>query len=69
MPNSDRIDLGLPAETKLLIEHAATINGVTVTDFVVSSAHDAALKVIADHDAWIARRNENRVFVGVADQI
>lgn len=58
MSNDDRIDLGLPRATKVLIERAATIENTSVSEFVVSNALRAALQTIADDDARAMRHAE-----------
>ena len=58
-----RIDLRLPAETKQLIEHAAAIRGVTVSDFVISTAYRAAQKVMRDDAKWKRNRSDSVAFV------
>lgn len=63
-PKADgRIDARLPAETKLLIERAALITGVTLSDFVISHAYEAARTVVRDHDAWVLNRRQSKAFV------
>ena len=69
MPNTprakaeERIDARLPAETKQLIERAAGITGVTLSDFVISKAYEAAAAVVRDHDTWALNRRGSRAFV------
>jgi uncharacterized protein (DUF1778 family) len=59
----DRIDARLPAETKQLIERAAVITGVTLSDFVISKAHEAAATIVREHDTWALSRRESKAFV------
>ncbi len=59
----DRIDARLPAETKQLIERAAVITGVTLSDFVISKAYEAAAAVVREHDTWVLNRRDSRAFV------
>jgi uncharacterized protein (DUF1778 family) len=59
----DRIDARLPAETKQLIERAAVIAGVTLSDFVISKAYEAARLVVHDHDTWMLNRRQSKAFV------
>jgi len=59
----ERIDARLPAETKQFIERAATITGVTVTDFVISRAYEAAAAVIHEYDAWVLNRRDSKAFI------
>lgn len=59
----DRIDARLPVETKQLIERAAVITGVTLSDFVVSKAYEAARTVVQEHDTWVLNRRQSKAFV------
>jgi len=46
-----------------MIERAAVITGVTLSDFVISRAYEAAKTVVREHDAWILNRRESKAFV------
>ncbi len=59
----DRIDARLPAETKQVIERAAAITGVTLSDFVISKAYEAAVAVVREHDTWVLNRRDSKAFV------
>jgi len=59
----DRIDARLPAEAKQLIEYAASLSGVSITNFVVSHAYEAAQNVVREHDRWELNRSQSRAFV------
>jgi len=59
----DRIDARLPAATKALIERAAVITGVTLSDFVISRAYEAARTVVGEHDTWVLSRRASKAFV------
>jgi uncharacterized protein (DUF1778 family) len=43
-----RISTRVTGEHKALFEQAAAIKGLSLTDFMVSAAYDAAIKVLAD---------------------
>lgn len=58
-----RIDCHLPAEAKQLIERAAGIMGVSVSDFVISNAHLAAAAVVRGYDTMVLNRRDSRAFV------
>ena len=51
-----------PAQ-KHLLQRAATLSGRTLSDFVVASAIDAALRVIAEHESVSLSREEQLAFV------
>ncbi|MFC3216335.1 type II toxin-antitoxin system TacA family antitoxin [Novosphingobium panipatense] len=40
----------MTAEQKALIEHAAALEGRSITDFVLTSVQDAAKRAIAEHE-------------------
>ena len=46
---AQRLEARLTAEQKTLIEHAAALQGRTVTDFVLTSVQDAARRAIQEH--------------------
>jgi uncharacterized protein (DUF1778 family) len=49
-PNTARLEARLPAEVHALLKRAAEIQGRTLTDFVVTAAHEAARRTIAETD-------------------
>jgi uncharacterized protein (DUF1778 family) len=59
----DRIDARLPVETKQVIERAAFISGVTLSDFVVSKAYEAARVLVREHETWVLNRRQSKAFV------
>jgi uncharacterized protein (DUF1778 family) len=59
----DRIDARLPTETKQIIERAAFISGVTLSDFVVSKAYEAAQTLVREHEGWVLNRRQSKAFV------
>jgi uncharacterized protein (DUF1778 family) len=59
----DRIDARLPSETKEIIERAAFLSGVTLSDFVVSRAYEAAVSVVNRHEGWVLNREQSKAFV------
>ena len=59
----ERIDARLPADTKQLIERAAGITGVTLSDFVISRAYEAATAVVHEYDAWTLNRRDSKAFI------
>ena len=46
---AQRLETRATAEQKTLIEHAAALQGRTVTDFVLTSVQDAARQAIEEH--------------------
>ena len=58
----ERINLRLSHEAKQQIEHAAGIEGQTVSRFILSSALAHAEKTIRDHETLVLGRQDARVF-------
>jgi uncharacterized protein (DUF1778 family) len=58
----DRIEARLPAATKQLIERAAGLTGVTLSDFVISKAYEAASIVVREHESWVLSRQQGKAF-------
>lgn len=52
-PKDHRIAARLTKEHKSLFERAATLKGLSLTDFMVSSAYDAALKILNESQILI----------------
>lgn len=52
----DRLEARVSAAQKRLLQHAAALSDRTLSEFVVTSAHDAARRVIAEHESiWLSR--------------
>jgi uncharacterized protein (DUF1778 family) len=58
-----RLDASVPSEQKRLLERAATLQGTTVTEFVVASAHDAAADTIKNFEVLHLRDKAGEAFV------
>lgn len=58
-----RLEARVSAAQKSLLQHAAALSGRTLSEFVVTSAQDAARRVIAEHESILLSREEQRVFV------
>ena len=59
----ERIDARMPRDTKRIIEQAATLVGVTVSDFVIAQAYQAAQTVIRERETWVLNRAQSQAFV------
>ncbi len=59
----ERIEGRLSPETKILIEYAAQISGISVSDFLVSRAEVAAREVVSEHERWVLTRQQSEAFV------
>jgi uncharacterized protein (DUF1778 family) len=58
-----RLEARVTPEQKRLIEHAATLRGTTVTEFVVASAQEAATNTIKDFEILHLQNEAREVFV------
>jgi uncharacterized protein (DUF1778 family) len=59
----DRLEVRVSAAQKSLLQHAAALSGRTLSEFVVTSAQDAARRVIAEHESIQLSREEQQTFV------
>lgn len=59
----ERIEARLSTEQKRRIGHAATLKGVSISDFMVLSADEAAMRTIHDHETWTLTGRDREVFV------
>jgi uncharacterized protein (DUF1778 family) len=57
-----RLEARLTPEQKKYIEKAARIKGTSVSDFVVLSASDAAVRTIREHEALVLHERASEVF-------
>lgn len=53
----------MTAEQKRLLQRAADIAGRSLTDFVLSSAQDAAVRTIQQHDVILLSAADQKYFV------
>ena len=66
--HSERINLRLSGTAKRRIEQAASVEGKTVSAFIVSSALENAEKTVRHHDTIaLAREDATRFFDALAD--
>jgi uncharacterized protein (DUF1778 family) len=59
----ERLEARLTPEQKKRIEHAARIKGTSVSDFVVLSADDAAVRTIREQEVLTLNEHARDVFV------
>lgn len=57
-----RLEARVTREQKALLQRAADLEGRTLTDFVVSSAQDAALRTIRERETVRLNAEESRAF-------
>lgn len=59
----ERLETRVTADQKRLIEHAAALQGRSVTDFVLSSLQDAARRAIEEHQHLELSVRDSQAFV------
>jgi len=59
---AERLETRVSAEQKSLIERAAALQGRTLTDFVLTSVQEAALRAIAEHETLGLSERDRAVF-------
>ena len=60
---NERLEARVTAQQKALFREAADLQGVTLTDFVVSSVHQAAMRALEAHHVLDLSRRDQQVFV------
>jgi uncharacterized protein (DUF1778 family) len=60
---AQRLEARVTVEQKTLIEHAAALQGRTVTDFVLTSVQDAARRAIEEHQQLELTVRDSKAFV------
>lgn len=59
----ERIEARLDPEQKRRIEYAANLKGTSISDFLVTSADDAAARAIEQHEVWVLTGRDREVVV------
>jgi uncharacterized protein (DUF1778 family) len=62
-PRPERIEARLSSEAKAVIQRAADISGRSVSDFVVTSALEAATVTIREHGVIVLSARDTETFV------
>lgn len=60
---AERLEARITAEQKALIEHAAALQGRSITDFVLTSVQDAARRAIEEHEIVSLSVRDSQAFV------
>jgi uncharacterized protein (DUF1778 family) len=58
----DRLEARISRDQKALFQRAAELQGRTLTDFVIASVHDAAVRVIEDTQRIRLNARDSRAF-------
>ena len=59
----ERVEARLNPEQKRRIEYAASLNGTSISDFMVSSADQAAVSAIQQHEVWVLTGRDREAVV------
>lgn len=59
----ERVEARLNPDQKRRIEYAASLKGSSISEFMVSSADDAAVRTIEQHEVWTLSGRDREVFV------
>lgn len=62
---TNRLEARVNPELKRLFEQAASLQGVTLSDFVISSVRSAALKTVEEHQVIRLTGEESHAFARV----
>ena len=60
---AERLEARITVSQKALIEHAAALQGRSVTDFVLNAVQEAAVKAIDEHQRLTLSVRDGRAFV------
>lgn len=60
---AERLEARITADQKALIEHAAALEGRSITDFVLTSVQEAAKRAIAEHEVVKLSVRDSKAFV------
>lgn len=62
-PEIERLEARISAKKKDFLKYAADLTGRSLTDFVVNSAYEAALRVIKEHEQLHLSLKDRDVFI------
>lgn len=65
---TERLQARVNPETKDLIERAAFTKGISVSDFLITSAYDAATQTLAEHEIIQLNQRDSQLFFGAVAQ-
>lgn len=60
---TERTEARLRPEQKARIEHAAQLKGLSLSDFIVQNADEAAIRVIQEYESWTLDKQDRDLFV------
>lgn len=62
-PEVERLEARISADKKSVLKNAADLSGRTLTDFVINSAYEAAIRVIQEYQQLHLSVKDREVFV------
>ena len=62
-PKRDRLEARIPSEQKSLFQKAADLQGKSLTEFLINSAQQEALKTIREYEILKLGNEDQRVFM------
>jgi uncharacterized protein (DUF1778 family) len=60
---TERTEARLRPDQKARIERAANLKGVSVSDFIVQHAEEAAIRTIEQYESWTLTERDREVFI------
>ena len=60
---SERLEARVSADLKRLFQEAANLHGITMTDFVIRSAQEAAQRTVQEQEIMRLSEQDRKVFV------
>ncbi|MGH2617962.1 MAG: DUF1778 domain-containing protein [Thermomicrobiales bacterium] len=62
-PKHARLEVRVPADVKMVIQHAADLSGRSLSEFVAGSALEAAEETIRNHEVIVLSARDSITFV------
>lgn len=62
-PDTERLEARISGDKKKLLKNAAELSGRTLTDFVVHSAYEAAVRVIQEYQQLHLTTSDREIFI------
>jgi uncharacterized protein (DUF1778 family) len=60
---TERTEARLRPDQKARIERAANLKGMSVSDFIVQNAEEAAIRTIQQYESWTLDKRDREVFL------
>jgi uncharacterized protein (DUF1778 family) len=62
-PNLERFEARISSDKKILLKNAADLSGRTLTDFVMNSAYEQAVKVVQEYQQLHLSAQDRDIFI------